>query len=81
MMSSTQLNVRTSETLLDELDTVVKNGMYRNRTEAVNEAIRWLIRRYKVMKIADKIDSIAEKDLGDRSLTEALMEVREEEDQ
>lgn len=59
---------------MDELDTVVKTGMYRNRTEAVNDAIRWLIRRYKLMRIADRIDNISEKDLGDKSLTEALIE-------
>ena len=79
-MSTTQMNIRTSETLLLELDTVVKTGMFRNRTEAVNEAIRLLVRRYKIMKIAHKIDKISENYMDRDSLTEALMEVREEED-
>ena len=74
------MNIRTSETLLLELDTVVKTGMFRNRTEAVNEAIRLLVRRYKIMKIAHKIDKISENYMDRDSLTEALMEVREEED-
>jgi len=79
-MASSQLNVRTSPTLIHELDIMVDNGLFRTRTEAVNEGIRLLIRRYKAMRIADKLDEIAEKNLGDRSLTDTLLELREEED-
>jgi len=79
-MVSTQLNVRTSPTLIHELDIMVDNGLFRTRTEAVNEGIRLLIRRYKAMRIADKLDEIAEKNLGDKSLTDTLLELREEED-
>ena len=79
-MVSSQLNVRTSPTLIIELDSLVENGMFRNRTEAVNESIRLLIRRYKAMQIATKIDKIAEKNYGDKSLTKTLLELREEED-
>ena len=79
-MVSSQLNVRTSPTLIHELDIMVENGLFRTRTEAVNEGIRLLIRRYKAMRIADKLDEIAEKDLGDKSLTDTLLELREEED-
>lgn len=32
--------------------------MFRNRTEAVNEGIKHLIRRYKAIKIAENIDKI-----------------------
>jgi len=56
-MASTQLNVRTSATLINELDSLVNHGLFRNRTEAVNEGIRLVIRRYKAMKIAEKIVS------------------------
>jgi len=79
-MVSSQLNVRTSPTLIHELDIMVDNGLFRTRTEAVNEGIRLLIRRYKAMRIADKLDEIAEKNLGDKSLTDTLLELREEED-
>jgi len=79
-ISSSQLNIRTSETLIDELDYLVKNGIFRNRTEAVNEGIRLLIRRYKAMKIAEKIDQIAKEKHGKGSLTKALLELRDEED-
>ena len=79
-MASSQLNVRTSPTLINELDIMVDNGLFRTRTEAVNEGIRLLIRRYKAMRIADRLDEIAEKNLGDKSLTDTLLELREEED-
>ena len=79
-VASTQLNVRTSATLIEELDSLVDHGLFRNRTEAVNEGIRMVIRRYKAMKIAEKIDQISKKKQGKKSLTEALVELREEED-
>ena len=79
-MASSQLNIRTSKTLVEELDYLVDHGMFRNRTEAVNEGIRMLIRRYKAMKIAEKIDEIAGSKHGKGELTKALLDVREEED-
>ena len=79
-IASSQLNIRTSETLIDELDYLVNNGIFRNRTEAVNEGIRLLIRRYKAMKIAERIDQIAKGKNGKGSLTKALIELRDEED-
>lgn len=79
-MTSSQLNVRTSDTLIKELDSLVDSGMFRNRTEAVNEGIRLLIRRYKAMKIAGNIDKIAKENYGEKSLTDALFTSREEED-
>lgn len=79
-MTSSQLNVRTSPTLIHEIDLLVRNGLFRNRTEVVNEGIRILIRKYKALKIAEKIDRIAEKNHGKDSLTTTLLELREEED-
>ena len=79
-MASSQLNVRTSATLIEELDSLVSRGFFRNRTEAVNEGIRLLIRRYKAMKIAEKIDKIAMGKKSKKSLTDALLELRDEED-
>lgn len=79
-MKSSQLNIRTSETLVEELDSLVDHGIFRNRTEAVNEGIRLLVKRYKAMKIAEKIDEIADADHGEEDLTEALLELRRDED-
>lgn len=67
--------------LIGELDSLVDNGLFRNRTEAVNEGIRLLIRRYKAVNIAKKIDKIAKKNYGEKRLTEAFNSLREEEDE
>ena len=80
IMKSYQLNIRTSKALLKELDTLVNQGLFRSRTEAVNEGIRLLIRRYKALKLAEKINSIADKNLGEKSLTETLFSIRDEEE-
>ena len=46
--------------LVDELDKIVKAGYFRSRTEAVNEAIRLLVKRYELIKIKTRIESIKE---------------------
>ncbi len=79
-LASSQLNVRTSPVLIEELDSLVDRGLFRSRTEAVNEGIRLLIRRYKAMKIAEKIDKITLGKKSKKSLTKVLMELRDEED-
>ncbi len=79
-LASSQLNVRTSPVLIEELDSLVDRGLFRSRTEAVNEGIRLLIRRYKAMKIAEKIDKIALGKKSKKSLTKVLLELRDDED-
>jgi len=79
-MTSLQLNVRTSNNLVNELDSLVDRGIFRNRTEAVNEGIRLLIRRCNAMKIAQKIDQISKGKYGEKSLANALLELRGEEE-
>lgn len=80
-MVSSQINIRSSKMLIKELDSLVDNGLFRNRTEAINEGIRLLIRRYKAVNIAQKIDKIAKKNYGEKTVTEAFNSLREEEDE
>ncbi|MBD3261766.1 MAG: hypothetical protein GF334_08910 [Candidatus Altiarchaeales archaeon] len=65
---------------MDELDKVVNEGLFRNRTEAVNEGIRLLVRRYSAIKIGERIERLSEKGVGKPSVTEALFEARKEDD-
>ena len=76
---STQLNVRTTPVLVHELDKVVMEGYFRNRTEAVNEALRLLVRRYQMMRLDGKMQKLREKNRGLPSLTEAVIRSHEEE--
>jgi Arc/MetJ-type ribon-helix-helix transcriptional regulator len=46
--------VETSKFLLEEIDEMIREGFYHDRTEAVNDALRLLIKRYKVSKLHDK---------------------------
>jgi Arc/MetJ-type ribon-helix-helix transcriptional regulator len=46
--------VETSAYLLEEIDEMVREGYYTSRTEAVNDALRELLKRYKVSKLRAK---------------------------
>jgi Arc/MetJ-type ribon-helix-helix transcriptional regulator len=46
--------VETSTYLLEEIDEMIQEGFYHDRTEAVNEALTMLIKQYKVSKLHAK---------------------------
>ena len=43
--------VETSSILLDGVDQMIKDGYFNDRTEAVNEAIKEMLDRYKLGKL------------------------------
>ncbi len=57
--------VETSTELLEGLDEMIREGYYANRTEGINDAIRLLLKQYKLSKLHDK-DSRAQQ-TADRS--------------
>lgn len=79
-MSSIQVNIRTTKFLATELDRIVNEGYFRSRSEAMNEAIRILIRRYQLAKLESKLTKAKKGTKNLQSLTKALLESREEED-
>ena len=46
--------VETSEYLLEGLDEMIRQGFYHDRTEAVNDAIRMLLKNYKLSRLQAK---------------------------
>jgi Arc/MetJ-type ribon-helix-helix transcriptional regulator len=52
--------VETSTELLEGLDEMVREGYYANRTEGINDAIRLLLKQYKLSKLHAK-DTLAAK--------------------
>ena len=46
--------VETSDYLLEEIDEMVREGYYHDRTEAVNDALEMLIRQYKLARLRAK---------------------------
>jgi Arc/MetJ-type ribon-helix-helix transcriptional regulator len=59
-MPEVQVNICTASVLLDKIDQIVKEGYFQNRTEALNEAIRLLIKKYELVKIKTRIETIRE---------------------
>ena len=50
--------VETSTELLDGIDEMVREGYYASRSEGVNEALRLLLKQYKLSKLHAK-DAVA----------------------
>ena len=50
--------VETSTELLEGLDEMVREGYYANRTEGINDAIRLLLKQYKLSKLYAKDSSV-----------------------
>jgi Arc/MetJ-type ribon-helix-helix transcriptional regulator len=46
--------VETSSILLEEIDEMIKAGYFNDRTEAVNQAIKEMLDRYKLSKLRMK---------------------------
>lgn len=80
-MCGVVVNVRTSEYLINEIDGLVNKGVFRSRTEAVNEAMRLIIKKYKVLSAIENIKAQARSNTNDESLTDLLLESRREDDE
>lgn len=59
-MTEVQVKISTASLLIDEIDKIVEEGYFQNRTEALNEAIRLLIKQYQLSKIKNRIETIRE---------------------
>jgi len=46
--------VETSSILLEEIDEMIQSGFFNDRTEAVNQAIKEMLDRYKLSKLRAK---------------------------
>jgi len=55
--------VETSTELIDGIDEMVREGYYASRTEGVNDAIRLLLKQYKLSKLHAKDSRVLEKQL------------------
>lgn len=78
---SVQATFRTTEVLMDEIDRLVKKGVYRSKTEAFNEGLREIIRKYRAQRAYERIIEMRErgKDIP-ANLTELVVRAHEEED-
>ena len=79
-MSSEVVNFRAPPELIRQMQKLVDSGYYRNRTEAMNDALRLLIRRYMAVRVRQKLFKTRRK-IGRQkgNLTGALITIRNEE--
>jgi Arc/MetJ-type ribon-helix-helix transcriptional regulator len=79
---SVQATFRTTRTLVKEIENLVENGVYRNKTEAFNEGLRTIIRKHRADRAYKKILEIRKgtKEISS-DLTEAVVRAHEEEDE
>ena len=67
---------------MDEIDKLVKRGVYRSKTEAFNEGLREIIRKYRAQRAYERIIEIREKGRDiPANLTELVIKAHEEEDE
>jgi Arc/MetJ-type ribon-helix-helix transcriptional regulator len=59
-MTDVQVKISTASLLIDKIDAIVEEGYFQNRTEAINEAIRLLIKKNQLAKIKTRIETIRE---------------------
>ena len=79
-MSTIQVNINTTPFIVEELDRMIDENIFSSKSEAINEAIHLLIKKYRLSKIEKKIDSVRMDTENFRSVTEAVLSSREEED-
>ncbi len=79
-MARIQVNLKIEATLVREVEKLVEQGYFRNKTEAFMEALRLLVRSYKAKELMEQIDSIREGTEGLPSVTKIIAEIHEEED-
>jgi Arc/MetJ-type ribon-helix-helix transcriptional regulator len=80
-MGTVQLNVRIDRELAEEIDEMVRGGRFQTKTDAVTDALRLLIKAHKGNELAERISKVREGTEGYPSLSKALIEAREEEDE
>jgi len=79
-MSTILVNINTTPFIVEELDRMIGENIFSSKSEAINEAIHLLIKKYRLSKIEKKIDSVRMDTENFRSVTEAVLSSREEED-
>lgn len=79
-MARVQVNLRLDEGIVKEVERLVKEGYFSSKTEAITQALKLLIRYYKVEELFREFERIREGTEGFPSVTAAIIASQEEED-
>jgi len=79
-MDSVQVNIRTPAELARDLDALIGDGIFRNRTEAVNEGIRLVVRKRRLEALMGRMIASRSRKKKVGRTEDIIMELREEDD-
>jgi Arc/MetJ-type ribon-helix-helix transcriptional regulator len=79
-MAKVQVNLRLDEKVIQEIEKLVKEGYFSSKTEAFTQALKLLIRYYRIEELKRRFESIREGTEALPSVTEAIIASHEEED-
>jgi len=74
-MPKSKIAISIDETVLGELDRLVRNGMFSNRSQAIENAVAEELSRLDRVRLAAecaKLDPAAEKELAEEGLSEEI---------
>ena len=77
------LKAKVDEFLAHKVENLVKRGVFKNEEEFLKGAVKEMVRKYEIEEINKKMDVFAQKmaKRHPKSLSEAVLEVRMEEDE
>jgi len=76
-----QVNVKLDERLVREVERLVEEGHVKTKKEAFERALQLLIRSHKAVEFEERIDRVRKGTEAMSSVTEAVIESHEEEEQ
>lgn len=80
-MARVQVNLKLDEKILEEVNKLVKKGLFDSKTEAFTRALQLLIQSHKAEELAKQIDRIREGTESAPSVTEVVVKAHEEENE
>ncbi len=79
-MTTVQVNIKLDKELAEEVEELVRRGIFRSKKEVFIQALKLLIRKYKAEELRRIMDEIREGTERMPSATEAIIRSHEEED-
>ncbi len=70
------LQIRLTKRLVEELDKLVKEGFYSNKSEAVRDAVRRLVLEHELGELGEALGEEGDEGTGGESLLGALKKIK-----
>lgn len=79
-MARVQVNLRLDEKIVEEVERLVREGYFSSKTEAFTQALKLLVRYYRLEELNRRFEKIREGTESLPSVTAAVVASHEEED-